>query len=221
MLGKIRWGSIRRPKMERSEVCGLPVLQLVLPERIRDKAHLVGKGLHLLSKRGITRVLVPKDWIFWPQLVQNGLRTVDTRAFQCAFVPSWVKFLLKEKDIAPDEATLLLKGEQESGDMERVARLLCPLVRNIAIDVPGRANLAAGLRREFGLPVLPARNVQADLTVFFSPVPMLPELDFQIAGELSLPAEYDPLPILSVLWESGRIQVEDIVLKTAGNVDFP
>ena len=221
MLGKIRWGSVRRPKIEQSEVCGLAVLQLILPERMRDKAHLVGKGLRLLSKRGITRVLVPKDWIFWPQLVQNGLRGVETQAFRCAFAPMWANFLLKEKNVAISEATLLLKGERESGEMERVARLLCPLVRNMAIDAPGRGNIAAALRREFGLPVLPARNVQADLTMDFFPAPTLVGVDFQLKGKGPLPLGYDPLSILSVLWETGRIQIEDILLKTAGNVDFP
>ncbi len=221
MLGQIKWGSVRKPKLEQGDICGLRVLTLVLPERIRSKDHAINRGLRLLTERRVTRVLVPKDWHSWALLGQNGLRTVDTGEFRCALTPAWVKVLLREKGIMPHTAVLLLQGERESVEMERVARLLCPMVRGVAIDVPGDSAIAGMLRKEFGLSVFPVHSEQMDLTVNFSPVPALFGVEFETTGDLKLPMDYDPVPILSVLWENHRIKMEDILLKRAVNVDFP
>ena len=221
MLGKIKWGSVRKPKLEQSDIGGLQAIELILPERMRGKENGISRGLHLLRERRVVRVVVPKDWCFWKALGQNGLRTVDTRQFRCAFTPAWVKFSLREKGIAPHAAVLLLRGERESVEMEQVARLICPMVRGVAIEVPGRSAIADMLRREFGLSVFPIHPEQVDLTVDFTPAPILFGVDFNIAGNLKLPMNYDPLPILSVLWEAHRIKIEDILLKRTVNVDFP
>lgn len=221
MLGQIKWGSVRRPKLEQTDICGLHVLALILPGRIRSREHAINRGLRILTERKVTRVLVPKDWHFWTLLSRNGLRTVDTREFRCAITPVWVNFLLQEKGVLPHMAVILLRGERESGEMERVARLLCPMVRGIAIDVSKGSAIAVMLRKEFGLSVLPACSVQADLTVNFDPAPTLFGVEFEIAGDLTLPLDYDSVSILSALWENHRIKTEDILLKRAVNVDFP
>ena len=103
--------------------------------------------------------------------------------------------------------------------MERVARSLCPLVRNLIVDVPGEGKLAARLRQEFGLPVLAAQAARSDLTLHFAPGPVLEEAKYGLRGCL-LPRDCEILPLLSALWESGRIKTEEITLQIHDIVDF-
>ncbi|MGN0968270.1 MAG: hypothetical protein ACI4O3_03280 [Oscillospiraceae bacterium] len=212
MLGRIRWSAERKIQLENERLLDLPLLTLFLPERTRSQEKRVKKGSRLLIEQRVTRVLTPPDFPFWPLLMEQGLRPVDTRTLRCALAPVWVKAALAARGIRPQNAVLLLTGTRESADMAQVAWQLCPLVRNLVIDVPGGGTLAAGLRREYGLPVLPARSAQADLILRFDAGPVLAGARFDLAGA-ALPADCETLPLLSALWESGRIRTEEIVVQ--------
>lgn len=212
MLGRVRWSEGRKLRIEMEQVMGLPVLTLEVPDRTRGQERRMNKGARLLTGRRVSRVLTPPCFPGWPVLLRQGLRPVETEALRCALAPAWVKAALAARGIRPERAVLALEGERESRDMERVAMALCPLVRNLVIDAPGGGALAARLRREYGMPVLPARAARADLTLRFDPGPVLEQADFSLPG-LSLPWDCEGLPLLSALWESGRIKTEEIVIR--------
>ena len=212
MLGRIQWSEERKLRLESERLLDLPVLTLALPARTRGQERRVRKGARLLIDRRVTRVLVPPDFPLWPLLREQGLRPVDTGALRCVLAPTWVMAALAARGIQPQNAVLLLTGARESADMARVAWQLCPLVRNLVIDVPGGGTLAAGLRREYGLPVLPARSARADLTLHFDGGPTLTGAKYTLEGA-ALPPDCEALPLLSALWESGRIRTEQITLQ--------
>lgn len=212
MLGWFRWGEGRKIRLEQDHIRGLPVMVLYLPERMRGRERRVRKGASLLAERRVTRVLVPPGFDDWPLLMQCGLRPVDTQALRCALAPEWVKTVLAGRGITAQRAVLLLTGARESPDMAQVARALCPIVRNLVIDVPNGGVLASSLRREYGLPVLPARATREDLTLSFEAGPLLEGAKYGLRGA-ELPADCEILPLLSVLWECGRVKTEDILLK--------
>ncbi len=212
MLGRIVWGEGRKIKLENRRLSGLTLLTLELPLRTRGQERRVKKGARLLIAQRVTRVLTPPDFPHWPLLLEQGLRPVDTQTLRCALAPAWVKAALAARGVRPEAAVLLLTGARESPDMARVARQLCPLARNLVIDVPGGGALAARLRREYGLPVLPAHAAHADLILRFDPGPVLEGAAYAWEGE-ALPPDCETLPLLSVLWESGRVKTEEITIR--------
>lgn len=219
MLGWLRWSSGRKAAVEETRLLGLPVMVLQLPERLRGRERKIGKALALLTRRQVSRLLAPPEFEYWPLCIRAGLCPMDSRALRCALAPVWTDLTLRAKGIRPEQAVLRLCGARENSDMERVAHSLCPLVRNLIIDVPGEGKLAAGLRREFGLPVLAAQAAQTDLTLCFDPGPVLERVKYGLRG-CQLPHDCEILPLLSALWESGRIKTEEITLQIHDIVDF-
>lgn len=213
MLGRIRWGEVRKVRIEEERLMGLPVLALTLPTEARRRERAARKGLSMLSGQRVGRVLLPADWDLWPLLRQYGLRGVETGGFRCALAPTWVDAVLRGKGLSPERAVLVLSGERESSSMCRVARVLCPLVRNLVIDVPGEGELSKQLRWEFGLPVLGTRGIRADARLFFAPDPVLHGCAVGIKTKELLPSDCDSMSLLCVLWENQRIKIEDVVLK--------
>lgn len=212
MLGRIIWGEDRKIRLENERLLGLPVLTLELPVGTRGQERRLNKGARLLVERRVTRVLTPPWFEGWPVLLKKGLRPVDTLALRCALAPAWAEAALKSRGIRPERAVVALAGMRESCDMERVAMALCPLVHNLIIDVPGGGALAARLRREYGLPVLPAQAVRADLTLRFDSGPVLEGAEF-VLNQGELPRECEILPLLSALWENGRVKTEEITIR--------
>ncbi len=204
MLGYIKWSDGRR-RLEGETVLGLATLTLSLPRRCGRGG--LRRGAQALAKRGVRRVLTQPDFPHWPLLKRWGLAGVDTRALRCALAPLWVQASLAARGVPAERATLRLTGERESADMEALARRLCSCVRRLVIDTPGPARLAAGLRWEYGLPLLPP-SAQGDLTLSFQDGPVLDGAVFSLAGAALPPCE--TLPLLAALWEGGRVRLEDI-----------
>lgn len=216
MLGRIQWSRERNIRLESERLLDLQVLKLSLPERMRGQERRARKGARLLAGHRVTRVLTPPDFPLWPLLQEQGLRPVDTQALRCALACAWVRAALAARGIRPENAVLRLEGPRESAGMAQVAWKLCPLVRNLVIDVPGGGMIAARLRQEAGLPILPARSARADLTLRFDDGPVLTGAGYALAGAV-LPADCETLPLLSALWECGRIRAEKITIQ----INFP
>lgn len=216
VLGWIRWGAQGKPHVERRELLGLSLLVLHLSERERGMERRVSKGARLLTKNRVNRVLVPPDFAWWSALRCCGLRPVETRALRCALAPVWVEAALAARGIRREQAVVCLRGGRESPEMLSLARQLCPRVRNLTFDVPGECKAEKHLRREFGLPVLPARAARPDLVLRLEDGPVLEGARFALRGK-ALPEDCEGLSLLSALWECGRIKTEDIRIL----VDFP
>lgn len=211
MRGWIRWGDGRRIHLEQERLLGMPLLVLYLPSHMRERT--LKKAVRLLTQQRVTRVLTPPGFPHWELLLRQGLRAVDTAALRCALTPAWVETVLKGKGMRPENAVLMLTGTGEDWEVERVARLLCPMVRNLILDTPRGDTLSAQLRREFGMPVLPAGAAGADWIIRFESGPVLDGVRIMLPGA-ALPPDCEMLPLLGALWECGRVKTEDIVLQS-------
>ena len=212
MLGQIHWTQDRKVRMERERILGLPVLGLYLPLRRWETERKIRKGAQLLIRHGVTRVLTPPEFLWWPVLKEQGLRPVATGALRCALAPLWVEQMLGKKGVNGSRATVVLKGEREAPEMVWIARDLCSFVRNLAFDIPNAEGLGARLRKEYGLPILPVRVSREDVTLCFEDGPVLSGVEYALK-HADIPPDCDVLPMLSALWESGRVKIEDILLK--------
>ena len=205
---------------------GLPVLRCQAdPEGFWGERRLKRAGRSLCAG-GAVRALVPAGFDRWPLLLKLGLRPVDPGAFLRAQAAPLAASLLERQGLAPDRTTVALRGRRADGEMLRAALALCPRVRRLTISAPqGGEELAAWLRREYGLPVLPAdAPAQAALLLqpgtepedanpcpaltLFGPEPDLAGLRLS-APDLA-PTDREDLPLLSALWEGGRLGPEQL-----------
>ena len=220
MLGQLVFDE-KQSRPRRALLYGLPVLRCQTdPEGFGGVRRLkrAGRGLYT---GGAVRALVPAGFARWPLLLKLGLRPVDPGAFLRAKAAPLAATLLERQGLAPDRATVALRGKRADGEMLRAALALCPRVRRLTISAPrGGEELAAWLRREYGLPILPAdAPAQAALLLqpgtepegpapcpaltLFGPAPDLAGLRLS-APDLA-PADREDLPLLSALWEGGRL----------------
>lgn len=225
MLGQLVFdGGRGGPK--RAFLYGLPVLRCQAdPEGFWGERRLKRAGRSLCAG-GAVRALVPAGFARWPLLLKLGLRPVDPGAFLRAQAAPLAASLLERQGLAPDRATVALRGRRADGEMLRAALALCPRVRRLTISAPrGGEQLAAWLRREYGLPILPAdAPAQAALLLqpgtepgdagpcpaltLFGPAPDLAGLRLS-APDLA-PEDREDLSLLSALWEGGRLGPEQL-----------
>ena len=225
MLGQLVFDG-GRGGPRRALLYGLPVLRCQAdPEGFWGERRLKRAGRSLCAG-GAVRALVPAGFDRWPLLLKLGLRPVDPGAFLRAQAAPLAASLLERQGLAPDRATVALRGRRADGEMLRAALALCPRVRRLTISAPrGGEQLAAWLRREYGLPILPAdAPAQAALLLqpgtepedanpcpaltLFGPEPDLAGLRFS-APDLA-PTDREDLPLLSALWEGGRLGPEQL-----------
>ena len=225
MLGQLVFDG-GRGGPQRALLYGLPVLRCQAdPEGFWGERRLKRAGRSLCAG-GAVRALVPAGFDRWPLLLKLGLRPVDPGAFLRAQAAPLAASLLERQGLAPDRATVALRGRRADGEMLRAALALCPRVRRLTISAPqGGEELAAWLRREYGLPILPAdAPAQAALLLqpgtepedanpcpaltLFGPEPDLAGLRFS-APDLA-PTDREDLPLLSALWEGGRLGPEQL-----------
>lgn len=225
MLGQLVFdGGRSRPKQ--ALLYGLPVLRCQTdPEGFWGERRLKRAGRSLCAG-GAVRALVPAGFDRWPLLLALGLRPMDPGPFLRAHAAPLTASLLERQGLAPDRATVALWGRRADGEMLRAALALCPRVRRLTISAPqGGEELAAWLRREYGLPILPAdAPAQAALLLqpgtepedanpcpaltLFGPEPDLAGLRLS-APDLA-PTDREDLPLLSALWEGGRLGPEQL-----------
>ena len=225
MLGQLVFDG-GRGGPRRALLYGLPVLRCQAdPEGFWGERRLKRAGRSLCAG-GAVRALVPAGFDRWPLLLKLGLRPVDPGAFLRAQAAPLAASLLERQGLAPDRATVALRGRRADGEMLRAALALCPRVRRLTISAPqGGEELAAWLRREYGLPILPAdAPAEAALLLqpgtepeddnpcpaltLFGPEPDLAGLRFS-APDLA-PTDREDLPLLSALWEGGRLGPEQL-----------
>ncbi len=225
MLGQLVFDG-GRGGPRRALLYGLPVLRCQAdPEGFWGERRLKRAGRSLCAG-GAVRALVPAGFDRWSLLLKLGLRPVDPGAFLRAQAAPLAASLLERQGLAPDRATVALRGRRADGEMLRAALALCPRVRRLTISAPqGGEELAAWLRREYGLPILPAdAPAQAALLLqpgtepedanpcpaltLFGPEPDLAGLRLS-APDLA-PTDREDLPLLSALWEGGRLGPEQL-----------
>ena len=213
----------RRPVVTEERVLGLRCLRVSVPVRpgLREdrRKRRAEQGAAALYRAGVRRALTAEDFPDWPALEGQGLRSVDPEPFCQAIAVPLALAALRRAGILRVRATVALSGPRVSRPLFAAAERLCPQVRHLVVDVPGEGEeLAAWLREEYGAAVLRPGGAAPDVTLAFGPggeergtvlrlygpVPGLAGLR-PILEEGGLPPDLAPLPLLSLLWECGRL----------------
>ena len=228
MLGQLMFENRGGGTTERVQLYGLTVLRAKAnPEGIWGQRRLRKAG-RALRRSGVLRTLVPPGFQRWEQLEACGLMRVSPLAFLRAQGAPLALGALERQGLAPDRSAVRLRGERVDRALARAAVELCPRVRHLIIDAPrGGKELAAWLRREFGIPILPAGE-PAPVSLGFGPGGKPgtgegeKEMCLSLYGErldlagLSVTApslaweDRGQLPLLAALWEEGRLPSEKI-----------
>ena len=219
----------RRPAVTEERLLGLRLLRAEVPvsPRLREagRCRRAARGAAALYRAGVRRALTAPDFPCWAVLEEQGLRPVETEGFCQAIAVPLALAGLRRAGILRRQAVVALAGPRVRRPLFAAAERLCPQVRHLVVDVPGGEGeeLAAWLREEYGAAVLAAEAAEPALTLAFGPgggtrgtVLRLYGPKPELAGltpqptEGALPPELAPLPLLALLWECGRLPVEQI-----------
>lgn len=223
MMGQILYGPRGlRTRLTREEALGLPLLRA---QTAGQRPGAVRRAARALRKQGVRRALAPPGFLDWELLEEQGIRPVETGDFCRALAPAIALAALKGMGIPPEQGVVVLRGERVTRALRLAALALCPRVKGVLVDAPsGGEALRRELRREYGVPALedgPGRRAQ--LALHFSPAagrgerladlsgpaPALTDYHFGLEGEM-LPEDCEDLPLLSALWESGRLGLGEV-----------
>lgn len=221
MIGQLVITPGGRGKTVAGRLYGLPILRVEVDRSGFWGERRLRRAGRALCRQGVQRVLAAEELL--PMLEDFGLRPVDPEGFVRAQSASLALAALNRRGMAPEKATVALRGLRADWDMARTAAALCPVVRCLVIDAPkGGHELAQRLRREFGVPVLPERERGQMALVFQEGIPRVEEETLELFGArpwlagLTFVApgleetDQEDLPLLAALWEGGKLRQEDI-----------
>ena len=166
------------------------------PEAVlRRRVAAAGKRLR---KQGVTRVVLPEEFAYGPQLEKWDLHPVSTLGLRRAIAADWVRWFLAEQGTPAAGARVAVSAEQLTGEVVRTVTELSLRHRYVLLDLPyGGEELCRELRREYGVSLLlgPAREQLegADALVLFDA-----RKDLKNPAVLALYDESQPLPPVSL-----------------------
>lgn len=155
----------------------------------------VGSAARRLRRAGVTRVVLPADFIWGTQLERQGLRSVSTLSLRRRLAADWVRQALAEAGMSPVGARIAVSAAQMTGELVRTVTELSLRHRYVLLDVPyGGEELCRRLRREYGISLLlgPDRSQleEADVLVLFDP-----RTDLRRRGGVTLPLYDESAPM--------------------------
>lgn len=219
MLGQIVWRDQMTP-LEVVDVEGLRLLRGGLPQgegwlwRRRLK-----KRLRDFRRQGVYRLLVPEDFNGWETAREMGLRDVNPLPFLRSNAGELLILAMKKEGLQPETCKIALRGTRVGQEMTAAACYLVPRVEDMAIaSEQGGQRLQNLLRQRWGLGVVPDGDGVVAATRFdggggeggkvvlslFGDCPNLGGLVVD-CGRFSEFPQTEPLKLLAVLWESGKI----------------
>lgn len=226
MIGRIRYSPGRGgPEGEKRSIGPLVILEVT--------AHPAGesdwrrqRGLRQLERRlrrwGVHRVIFCASPPEREEL--SGWARVDVLPFYRDIADLFALEALRCAGIARGAGVVALSGGRVSPELARAAERLVPVVRGVAIDVPGEgAAYAAWLHRRFGIAVRCAE--QADAAVALGPggrrgrdAVCLYEGGVELRGlrvraEGFAPADSGDQGLLAALWECGGLSRKSLRLE--------
>lgn len=225
MLGRVVFSDSGSFTVGRERLAGLPFLKVCLPGPKPRRRHM-RRAVRVLRGNGVRRVLAPPEFPCWQQLAQGGILPVDTVPFLQGMSVPLAMAALERSGVVPEQATVMLAGRTATKAFCRAAIDLCPLVQNLVITAPtGGAALANYLRREFGLPLVEycrsphlillfsEMSMESAAPVLHLHTPPSGILGFTLRPkDIDLPENCEALPLMAVLWETGRFTAKDIVV---------
>jgi hypothetical protein len=225
MLGRIVFSETKKVILRREELAGMPVQTITIPAH-GPTDRRISKTARLFTRIGVRRVLVPANFLYWPQLERYGIIPVDMVPFLQAMAVPLTLAALDRSGVSPKHATVVLAGDRASQALCAAAVALCPLIQQLVIFAPsGGAKLAGFLRREYGLPLMErckaphlvllfsrfAADTDAPILRLYAPRPDL--MGFSLRPKaIALPDGSETLPLMAALWETGRLAACDIAV---------
>ena len=201
------------------KLCGLTLFGVGLPPG--NLVRRLDRGAKTLRKKGCTRVLTAPglDCPELPGILHSrGLSLVDPLPLCRAKAPQLVLALVEQLPLR--RRCVALRGEN-AGEVWAAADVLCPQVGNLLLDLKrGEESLIRWLREVYGAAVLHLdQGPRPQVSVEFSPQDEAvgktlrlwerPEL----AGAGLSANGIDDLPLLTLLWETGRLDLENITVR--------
>ena len=220
MVGWLRLTGERhfRPTVTPVQVLGYPLAEVSLPNG--DLSRRLKQGAKALSRRGIHRVVTAPGLTGREELKALGLEIVDPLPLCMAKARDMALFLLK--DVPLRERRVALRSDRAGGPVWELAHALCPETAALFLDVErGEAELADSLRRRYGAAPRLIGQEPPQLTLEFSPGRRTEGRTLKLWGEPDLgglrlcppgpvPPDLEELPLLTLLWEAGRVRTDEI-----------
>ena len=187
-----------------------------------------------LRKLGITRAVLPEDFVYQELLERQGIRAVSTVTLRRALAADWARAVMETGALSPGNAKVAVAGSQLTGELVRTVTELSLRNRYVLLELPyGGEELCRQLRREYGVTLLlsPAKEQLegADVLLLFDRredlkpggvvLPLyegaqtpLPPLLLPPAMEERLPAGADRGQLLAALREAGALRPGQITV---------
>lgn len=222
-MGLLCWNEERGVRLERAQLLDMPMLRVTLAPGGRWESRRLRRVARLLARQGVHRVLVPPEFDGWQELGRWGLRGVDAVPLYRAMADQLVLAELARAGVENERACVALRGDCVDADLARTARQLCPKVRTLIIQTQwGGERLARELYQTFG--AAPQSEGRPDAVVRFSGKgkakelvlcgqPELLGLKLEAEG-LILPECLESMPLLTTLWQAGRLSLEELRVNT-------
>lgn len=207
------------PRAEEVRVRGLSLLEAALPPGpVRRQGR---QGGRLLRRRGVKRALAPEA--LGEELAGRGVVPVSPVPL-CRALGDRLALALLE-DLPLRRRAVALRGEGVTAAARALALALCPEVGVLLLDLGrGQEELEALLRSRYGAPTLPlGLGPPPRVTVELSQVPPREEAGqvlrlwgrphlagLTVTDGEPVPAGMEPLPLLELLWETGRRELRDL-----------
>lgn len=212
------WGR-GRPHVEPVRVHSLPLLGAGLPPG--ELSRQLDRGAKALRKKGCVRALTAPglDCLELTDILRrNGLSPIDPLPLCRAKAPQLALALVEQLPLR--RRCVALRGEDAYAAWPSAAAL-CPQVGMLLLDFDrGEEELARRLREVYGAAVLNLRQGPTpQVSVEFAPcegpagTPLRLWGSPDLAGRKLAGAGEEYLPLLELLWETGRLGLEDIVVR--------
>ena len=213
-------------RLVREQVLGLPLLRGEVPGS-GFTARRVRRTARALRRRGVPRVLPQEDFHSGEEVEAEALRLEEPRGICRALAAPIALAGLEAEGVPPRLAVVALRGNRVTRSLREAALALCPVVRQLRVEVSaGGEGLRPPRRREVGRRVVERAGGGGRLSLWFSapkeqPAGRTVDLSgdhpapegycFRLA-EKALPEDTAALPLLSALWSAGRMTTESMVV---------
>ena len=225
VVGWLRWGENIRffPRVSSERILGYPLLAVSLP--VGDPAKRLAQGAKLLRRQRVRRVLAAPGLDSGVGLAGWGLVPVSTTPLCRALGARLALTALAPVPVR--DRRVALRGSVADGLCRTLAETLCPQVGQLLLDFDrGEEALARRLRLAYGAAPLhlgPGAPPQVSLEFEPRPAPAGGRT-FKLWGEPDLggmalvpppglPPDLPALPFMDLLWEAGRLPLEEVALE--------
>ena len=227
MLGVIVWDPVGRPQalVVRADLHGMPLVRLEISGR--EGYFLTGRVracLRQMRRDRVRQCIWPEDL---PDRWRGEFQPVPVWQLRRALLPQLLTCAARQWGVDLSHGTVLVKADYADASVRQAVSLLAGRCRYLRLDMGlGREQLEADLRSRYGMaPAGTGWLLQVSFTGEAAPRTIC--LDRQVATRQRVfyqrPAWWpETLPLreelLAALWQAGKLQPEEICVKSIGPV---